>query len=217
MTTKTKKTVKPRRVRDPELVRTRVLDAVTKAFAMYGFEGATMPKIAAAGKVSTPLIVHHFKSKRLLWRATFERLASSSSNTLKTLAEAPGLSAGERLRQIVAFQVQFFATTPAIYQIIANEAHYRSERMTWICDRFARAGFEAVVKTIRQAQADGEVRALSAERLRYVIIQMASISGISAEYQYLTGRDPRKPTEVAATIDFINSLIFIDKDQTKRK
>src|SRR3546814_7121476 len=68
--------VKQRRSRDPELTQNLILKAATDAFAMHGFEGATLPKIAASAGVSTPLLVHYFKSKRQLWETVFERLRS---------------------------------------------------------------------------------------------------------------------------------------------
>src|SRR3546814_7898154 len=52
--------VKQRRSRDPELTQNLILKATTDAFAMHGFEGATLPKIAASAGVSTPLLVHYF-------------------------------------------------------------------------------------------------------------------------------------------------------------
>src|SRR3546814_4771663 len=143
---------------------------------MHGFEGATLPKIAASAGVSTPLLVHYFKSKRQLWETVFERLSADSRNELEALASEPGSSAAERLRRIIAFQVRFFTEKPAIYQILANEAHFRSDRLTWICDHFARYAYKAVVQTICEATAEGAVRPLSPERLRYMIIGGASIS-----------------------------------------
>src|SRR3546814_11078486 len=42
--------VKQRRSRDPELTQNLILKAATDAFAMHGFEGATLTKIAANRK-----------------------------------------------------------------------------------------------------------------------------------------------------------------------
>src|SRR3546814_12240620 len=94
---------------------------------MHGFEGATLPKIAASAGVSTPLLVHYFKSKRQLWETVFERLSADSRNELEALASEPGSSAAERLRRIIAFQVRFFIEKPAIFQLLAHEAHLRTE------------------------------------------------------------------------------------------
>src|SRR3546814_11788664 len=96
--------VKQRRSRDPELTQNLILKAATDAFAMHGFEGATLPKIAASAGVSTPLLVHYFKSKRQLWETVFERLSADSRNELEALASEPGSSAAERLRRTIAFQ-----------------------------------------------------------------------------------------------------------------
>ena len=200
---------KQRRVRDPEAVRARLLDAAEKAFAQNGFEGATLPKIAAEAGISTPLIVHHYKSKLLLWEAVFERLSEGPRAELAGIL-AQHISAAERLRQVIAFHVQFYARSPAVYQLVASEGHRFSERLTWICERFGRASFKVVTDLIVAAQQEGAARMLSPERLRYAIIGVASIPAVAAEFETLTGRDPRAPAEVEATIAFINALIFVD-------
>ncbi len=197
-----------RRTRDPEGVRMRVLDAAMRAFAEHGYEGAALPAIARAAGTGSPLIVHHFGSKRGLWEAVFEHVSSGARGQLDAIASAPG-SAADRLRAIIAFQVHFFATRPEIYRLLASEAHNRTERLQWICDRFAFHAFERVVGVIREAQAEGAVRPLSPERLRYAIIGVASIAAISAEYEMLTGKDACSPDEVSATIAFINDLLFV--------
>jgi AcrR family transcriptional regulator len=199
-----------RRVRDPEQARAKILKAATQSFAAHGFEGATLPKIAAASGTSTPLIVHYYKSKRLLWEAVFEQLSVSSREKMSNLAAETNISASERLRRIIAFQAKYFAENPEVYLMLASEAHLRSERLTWICDQFARPTFNALIDTIRAAQAEGAVRPVSPERLRYMIINTAAIAAVAAEYEALTGQDPREPEQVAATIDFINQMVFVD-------
>src|SRR3546814_17492695 len=99
--------VKQRRSRDPELTQNLILKAATDAFAMHGFEGATLPKIAASAGVSTPLLVHYFKSNRQLWTTVFERLSADSRNDLEALASAPVPSAAEPMRRVLTFQVRF--------------------------------------------------------------------------------------------------------------
>ena len=202
-------TEKPRRRRNPELVRESILQAANQAFALHGFEGATLPKIAASAGVGTPLIIHYFKSKRLLWEAVLARISSRARTEIEAIAVAGG-RASDRLRQMIRFQVEFFAKSPEIYQLLASEAHHRSDRLRWICDNFGRFAFDAVVGTIRAAQAEGAIRPLSPERLRYVIIGVASIAAVSAEYEALTGQDPCTPGQLAETVAFLESLIFVD-------
>src|SRR3546814_1112598 len=84
-----------------------------------------------------------------------------SSDLLEALASEPGSSAAERLRRIIAFQVRFFTEKPAISQILANEGHFRSDRLTLLCDHFARSAYKALAQSICAAQAEGAGSPLS--------------------------------------------------------
>lgn len=64
---------KPTRGRPPRSdrpdTRDRILDAALEVFSEYGFEGATVRKIAAKVGVSDPALYAHFKSKKEIFEA----------------------------------------------------------------------------------------------------------------------------------------------------
>lgn len=62
------------RVRDPEAVRTAVLDAALELFAAKGFADTSLRDISAISGVSHPLILHHFGSKDELYAAVKRRV-----------------------------------------------------------------------------------------------------------------------------------------------
>lgn len=62
------------RVRDPEAVRTAVLDAALELFARHGFADTSLRDISSKSGVSHPLILHHFGSKEELYSAVKRRV-----------------------------------------------------------------------------------------------------------------------------------------------
>lgn len=63
-----------RRIRDPEAVRTAVLDAALELFAKHGFADTSLRDISRQSGVSHPLILHHFGSKEDLYTAVKRRV-----------------------------------------------------------------------------------------------------------------------------------------------
>lgn len=64
----------PRRIRDPEAVRTAVLDAALELFAQHGFADTSLRDISQKSGVSHPLILHHFGSKEALYDSVKRRV-----------------------------------------------------------------------------------------------------------------------------------------------
>jgi TetR/AcrR family transcriptional regulator len=67
-------TLIPRRIRDPEAVRTAVLDAALELFAQHGFADTSLRDISQKSGVSHPLILHHFGSKEALYDSVKRRV-----------------------------------------------------------------------------------------------------------------------------------------------
>ena len=54
------------------------------------------------------------------------------------------------------------------------------------------------------------MRDLDPARRRYVILGVASLPTVAAEYRALTGREAKDKAQVDASLDFIIKLIFKD-------
>jgi TetR/AcrR family transcriptional regulator len=63
-----------RRARDPDAVRTGVLNAALELFARHGFADTSLREISRESGVSHPLILHHFGSKEELYTAVKRRV-----------------------------------------------------------------------------------------------------------------------------------------------
>jgi TetR/AcrR family transcriptional regulator len=76
------------RVRDPDAVRTAVLDAALPLFVEKGFADTSLRDISAASGVSHPLILHHFGSKDELYAAVKRRVVEGYARRFPEAARA---------------------------------------------------------------------------------------------------------------------------------
>ncbi|MFA5495488.1 MAG: TetR/AcrR family transcriptional regulator [Porticoccaceae bacterium] len=200
---------KPQRRRQPEKVREKVLKAALAMFAARGYEGATLQQVAKMAEVSLPLIVYHFKSKEKLWQAVIEEAVRHFDQLIDgVISDDSELSAGERLRAIIEATVRVSVKFPEFHRIMATESYALTERLTWICENFAKRHYTIITTLIAAAQAEGGVIDLEPYRLSGVIVDMANSASRAAEYQILTGRDPFSSEEVENTIVAINKVVF---------
>ncbi|HMK84815.1 MAG TPA: transcriptional regulator BetI [Steroidobacteraceae bacterium] len=81
----------------PAVRREALVDATLKCLKQYGHEGVSVRRISAAAGVSIGLINHHFPSKSGLIAETYETLALSLQESIRTQAENKGVSPRARL------------------------------------------------------------------------------------------------------------------------
>jgi hypothetical protein len=78
-----------------------------------------------------------------------------------------------------------------------------------MCDTYLKRDFRDICKLIEAAQKEGKVHMVDPERLRFAIIALAAVPfSVSAEYEYVTKRNPFSPSEIRNAIEFINRLVF---------
>jgi len=195
--------------RQPDEVRARILEAAITAFAREGYNGARMRNIASDAGISIQLLVHHVKSKEALWRMVMEHiLGQYEQHHAKSKALPPTASAGERLKQAIADLVEFTAGVPELHRIMVQEGGQLTPRMIWLTENLTRKNFAEWCQLIEEAQRKGAVRPCSPALLRYAIVSMAAVPFVvSAEYQFLTGKDPHSRGEINKLIEMITGLI----------
>jgi TetR/AcrR family transcriptional regulator, transcriptional repressor of bet genes len=81
----------------PEVRREALVDATLRCLKQYGHEGVSVRRISAAAGVSIGLINHHFPSKAGLVAVTYETLALSLQDSIRTQAENRAVSPRDRL------------------------------------------------------------------------------------------------------------------------
>jgi TetR/AcrR family transcriptional regulator len=195
---------------EPEPVRARILEAACGVFAARGFEGATLSLIATRAQSSIPLVVYHFKSKIGLWRAVVASFSQPFGERLGEILGHVEYSAADRLRQVIKILIDMLAERPEIHRIVMIDAYVDSDRLTWLIDTYVRGFHDDLMALIVAAKAEGALRDLDPDLLRYVILGIATLPSVAGEYRALTSRNPTAPDELARAVNFIYKLAFND-------
>jgi len=90
--------IKKRKARDTSQKRRIILDGAIKVFSEYGFEAASMDKIAEAAKVSKRTVYNHFQCKENLFQAIVSEFLKEREQ-LKPIRYSCDISLQEQLRE----------------------------------------------------------------------------------------------------------------------
>lgn len=141
--------------RDPDLTRSRILEAAFALFVEKGFADVAMREIAERSGVTKSLIHHHFGSKEALWKASKESAFELyAENQRRDLMEAEP-SNGDLLRRGVISYFHFLKSHPEVVRLFAWAHLERDECVGENDSELVRLGAER----IREGQEAGIFRA----------------------------------------------------------
>jgi len=152
--------------------REAILAASLEAFARYGYDGASMPRIAKLAKVAPPLIHYYFRSKGNLWRETVDySLGNLRREAAAILSATRALAPLDRLRALLQAHAHFAANWPDhFFMIIAEARASDGERFAWVQENYTGILFDDVVAILRDAQQRGHIRDIDIEQLAVLLI-----------------------------------------------
>lgn len=110
---------KNKKTRIQERNEKRILDSAEKIFALYGYRGATIDKIAEDADMSKPNLHYYFKRKKDLYIAVLTRTLEIWLTPLSEL-DADGDPETE-LRKYIVEKVEMSREQPASSRLFANE------------------------------------------------------------------------------------------------
>jgi AcrR family transcriptional regulator len=136
--------------------RARVLAAAMRALAANGYQGSSLSSIAADAGLTTPGLLHHFRSKNHLLVALLEerdRLEAERAG----LADARGLAALDRLLELAERNKREPEVVRAFTVLIGESASAEHPARRWAQQRYPR--FQSRIATaLRRGVEDGEIR-----------------------------------------------------------
>lgn len=95
------------------ITRERIFQAALKLFAIHGFEGARMDKIAAEVGINKASLYFHFKSKEEIFRELFHDIIQKYSDKMKAIvAGYKDLPSKERLKAIYKEYLEYNLDNP---------------------------------------------------------------------------------------------------------
>jgi TetR/AcrR family transcriptional regulator len=198
--------------RDAQRLATRgaALDAAITLFATRGFDGTALPAITAICGVPVPLIIYHFKSKELLWKAAvdevYRRLDAHIVGYADEIANAEGI---DFYRTHIRALVTAVATHPEYMRILFQEGTQTSDRLTWLVERHQNRMTKRQTDLIRQAQADGIVGKIDPIHAKFIFSGAFILPIVlAAEYRMISDDDPLDPVFVDRHIEVCLRLLL---------
>lgn len=193
---------RPRRERNPEETKRRILDAAEAEFATKGFDGARLREVAGFAGVHHALLHHYFGDKQGLFRAVLERaLDSLSTKGLELLRTTPDVR--QLLERYVDVVVDYYAENRHLLQILhfahldrGSPAYAMSEE---VAQSLLGPLVEATVQTVERARDAGSIRA-DVDAPRVVAFALGAAAYIFHEETFFSAwlsRDIRAPDFLA--------------------
>jgi len=90
----------------PPSSRLRILNAATEQFALRGFEGTTVDRIAARARLNKAMIYYHFHSKRALYTCVLRDVFTAMGDRLSAIAASENDPADKMDRFVAAFVLE---------------------------------------------------------------------------------------------------------------
>ena len=187
--------------------RARIIAEARKRFASSGFDGASTRQIAEDAGVAQSLLLYHFGSKDVLWKAmmddTFERARLIGLANGGRDSSAPPK---EQLQASVRAFIQVCRDLPDLHRLMTIEGRTKSERLTWLAKKHLKPAFDASIDLIIRAQKDGIVKPGDPALIHYGIIAIAGMAyAFAPEISLMTGKKAKPdPVEVEKLVsDFL--------------
>lgn len=217
MSTSAPKSPRPRRERNPEATRRRILSAAESEFARKGYDGARLRDVALAAGVHHALLHHYYGDKQGLFRVVVERAFAAASDqayeALRTTSDVRELT-----ERYIETLVDFFADNPNLVQILHFASLDKGSPAYAACEEIGqnlvRPLLEATAETVELAQREGIIRDDIGPR-RLVALAMGAAAYVFQEAAFFStflGDDVRSPASLAehkaATLRFLIRSIF---------
>lgn len=132
----------------------RLLSVALEAFAMRGFDGASVRQIAAEADVDPSLIAHQFGSKADLWRAAVDSLSELVTASLGDARPATAMDAAQAqaaVRVAISHLVELTCDNPLIAKFVMHEIVRQDERSHYVFARLIKPTHDLLVPLIAAA------------------------------------------------------------------
>src|SRR5512137_2390081 len=122
--------------------RERILNAAAAEFALRGFEGTTVDRIAARARLNKAMIYYHFHSKKDLYRTVLRTIFTTMGDGLTAIASANAAPADKLDRFVATFVTEGQShahLAPIMLREIAEGGRRLDEETYTVMSRVVRA------------------------------------------------------------------------------
>lgn len=152
----------PRSARKPKgeghVRRGEILEAGERIFVEYGYEGATIRRIAEEVGVSSTALYMHFKDKSEILLEICERVFDRMLSDQKALAQGVA-QPEERVRQLLKSYMEFGLANPNAYRLVfCTRPREASEGAEKVAQRLGKELFDGFAAHVAEIAAAGRLR-----------------------------------------------------------
>mgnify|MGYP001795431642 FL=1 len=188
----------------------QICETALIAFGQYGYDGASVSKIAADAGVSQPNVHYHFKSKRALWEASMLYLGQSIEQDVAAQRKLYGwLTPLDKLKASCLVLIEDAARRPVLGQVILSEGQSGGERLDWLLRNVLSAMYYELAETIESCLQDKLIQPFAPHQLLMFLIGAAVTQFyVSPLVSAVVGEDPRTPDNGALFKDMYLEILL---------
>ncbi|TMW71478.1 TetR/AcrR family transcriptional regulator [Alteribacter natronophilus] len=185
-----------------------ILEAASSSFAMYGYKGTTMDKVAALAGIGKGTIYTAFKNKEALFDAVLQQVITEMEQVFYTNI-LPERSVSENLHSAL-YQLLAFRRDHQVMMKLANEVRmFGTDHSKRALEKVEDAIIDCLKRVLEQAQEQGKLAMKESGITAFLLYKqyMALVFDYEEKYGAL-GKE-----EIAAILEehFIYSLIHNEK------
>lgn len=200
------------RPRSDASARDRIIQEARRRFASSGFDGASTRQIADDAGVAQSLLLYHFGSKEVLWKAVMDDTFGHARRVAEVMAAGiADTDTKERLLISIRAFIRICREMPDLHRLMTIEGRSKTDRLVWLAETHLKRVFQQSVALISQAQREGIVKPGDPALIHYGIIAIAGMAyAFAPEISLMTGRSQQPdPSEVER---LVSAFLFSEND-----
>lgn len=134
--------------------RQQIFDAAIGVFAQYGYEHASLDKVAAKLKITKPALYLYFKNKEDLFLSMVFQRFDETLKEVQGLAAMP-ISAKEKLKLYIKGNIDFLYDNMDVFQLMQGPPKSLFKRLEKGFNEKTRKIYSMVIEILRQCREEG--------------------------------------------------------------
>jgi AcrR family transcriptional regulator len=186
--------------------RSEILDVAARVIGEYGFDGASLRRIASEAGISYGTLQYHFRTKDLIWKAVVDEVVVPAWR--KSIEGKPG-QFGFAVKEFVGKRLEAAVLRPGLSgAVLTDSTPEGEERLRYVAGTTS-AMREKVRQRILGLQDLGILRSVDVDALRVVTtIGLASLSSAKVAIRELIGVDLDDESQRKKLVEGITDLLL---------